>query len=126
MEEKTLTEISIEWAFLEYNLKVKSIEKTEIFDSILYCVTLEDLNGIVSIRQLEDSIKEKLKFTFFGMDLKIKTRKDMLKLQVDAKEFKNSWRVADKGDEVYTNGNVEGTIIYEDSDFYVISVDSTK
>ena len=37
-------------------------------------------------------------------------------------EFKEKWHVADRGEEIYTNGTLKGFIQYEDDNYTVIKL----
>jgi len=45
-----------------------------------------------------------------------------MKLNVPLAEFKEKWYCAERGEEVYTNGTLKGTIVWEDDVFMVIKL----
>jgi preprotein translocase subunit YajC len=44
----------------------------------------------------------------------------MVNVPID--EFKEKWYLKDYGEEIYTNGSLQGTINYEDDNFIVIKL----
>lgn len=43
-------------------------------------------------------------------------------INVSVEEFQNKWYLADKGEELYTNGSFQGEIVYEDERYFVIKL----
>jgi len=43
-------------------------------------------------------------------------------VNVSKEEFEERWYVADKGEDVYTDGHLKGTIQYEDDNYFVIKL----
>lgn len=43
-------------------------------------------------------------------------------INIEIDEFKEKWSVADKGEDVYTNGSLYGIIQYEDDNYVVVKL----
>jgi len=45
-----------------------------------------------------------------------------MKINVDIELFKEKWYLADRGEDVFTDGNLKGKIFYEDDHYVVIEL----